>query len=94
MLGRRQKARQGRPSSPQGRFGVALCKKRIKAQLSQRELGVIMGVHRVTIARWEGAARLPHYKTARFKAGLWMLDKLAKASDFERRKILIEKGIV
>ncbi len=93
-LGSSQKAKLGKYCDPQGLFGVALARKRLRARLSQKELGVIFGVHRVTVARWETGVMIPRPKDIRRKDAMWLLDKLAGASDFERRKILIEKGIV
>lgn len=93
-LGSSQKAKIGKHCEPQGLFGVALARKRLRARLSQTELGVIFGVHRVTVARWETGAMIPKKHMGRRKDAMWLLDKLAGASDFERRKILAERGIV
>lgn len=94
MLGNSQKTKIGRLSEPQGVFGVALTRKRLRARLSQEELATIFGVHRVTVARWETGAMIPKKHMSRRKDAMWLLDRLAAASDFERRKLLIEKGIV
>lgn len=94
MLGNSQKKKLGKYCSPQGIFGVALMKKRIRARLSQKELAIIFGVHRVTVARWETGVFLPEGGNSQRRDAMWVLDKLAGASDFERRKILIKHGIV
>jgi transcriptional regulator with XRE-family HTH domain len=93
MLGKSRAYLIGKHSDPQGAFGVALARKRIRAKLSQTDLATICGRHRVTIARWETGVSAP-VRNARFRDAMWLLDKLAGASDFERRKLLIERGIV
>lgn len=70
--------RTGRHPDPQGDFGIAFCKARLAAGLSQEEVARIFGRHRVTISRWEIAVQLPRVTDPRVAKGLDTLNKLAK----------------
>jgi transcriptional regulator with XRE-family HTH domain len=68
----------GRPPDPQGDFGVAFCRARLAAGLSQEECAKLFGRHRVTISRWEISVQLPRVTDPQVAVGLATLNKLAK----------------
>jgi transcriptional regulator with XRE-family HTH domain len=75
------RGRIGSCSSPQSDFGIAFCKARLAAGLSQEEAARIFGRHRVTISRWEIAVQLPRTTDPRVAKGLDTLNKLAKRGE-------------